>query len=80
MSTFSKHKCKDYVKKKNMMQNNWTAEARSKRTRLNEGDGTLPKSVKYAGWHCKGEDGGCKKNHVHRVKRINVVVGEVVTT
>ncbi len=62
-----------------MMQNNWKAEDRAKRTRLNEGDGIIPKSVKYRGWSCKGE-GECKKKHEHRMKRLNVLIGELVTT
>lgn len=65
MSTFSKVRSKDYLKKKNMLQNNWTAEKRSTRSRLASGDGVLPKSTKYRTWSCRKD---CAKKHEHREK------------
>lgn len=63
MSTFSQGHTRDYTRKRNMMQNNWDSLSRSRRTRLNEGDGILPKSKKYRDWHCKK---GCEKKHEHK--------------
>lgn len=60
MSTFSKTRSADYRKKQNMMQNNWPSDERAKRTRLNEGDGIIPKSRKFRDWSCKPD---CKKLH-----------------
>ncbi|MDD5726272.1 MAG: hypothetical protein PHC53_02570 [Patescibacteria group bacterium] len=47
MSTFSKGQSKDYIKKRNVKNNNYRDDNPWKHTRLYDGGGVLPKSRKY---------------------------------